>query len=196
VEAVLMGDEDQAIAWRAAELREQQRFDRGQAEERRVFEAKQRRDRAAFDARRILRFSQQFGVNGRSQLGDEGPTETKRPDLGLRDLIRASEAARIAHRSKSRMGAWCRQHAINGAAGFSVQIKGRWLSPGRDFSGTWRAVRAIELPAPSDLSASAIERLPRIRPSSPRRQGARNRGRSAAAAQAQDDLARKLGYRK
>lgn len=116
---------DQGSSWRIAELRERQRFNRGQACERAKFEAQQQRDRDAFEARMML---QRPAASSCPHFVETVPPETQRPDLGLRDLIPAAEAAGLVHRAKSTMASWCRRHAIDGSGeGFSVQIKGRWL---------------------------------------------------------------------
>jgi len=51
----------------------------------------------------------------------------ERPDKGMTDLITVTEAAKLAHRSKKTMNAWCRQHPICGEAGLAVKIGKRWL---------------------------------------------------------------------
>ena len=58
------------------------------------------------------------------------PTEAPlndRPDHGLTDLISSAAAARLARRAKSTMNSWCREHAINGDAGFAIKIGTRWF---------------------------------------------------------------------
>jgi hypothetical protein len=54
-------------------------------------------------------------------------TTDERPDLGIKDLISAADGADLARRAKSTMNTWCREHAINGEAGFARQIGKRWF---------------------------------------------------------------------